>query len=211
MKRILIKGLLILLISATAVAQTGPASQTRNAFAIDTKAGTFGFRLPYAAQAHDIIFFTHGNGVVVKKVEIDQEMLRLGKYTFANSSLPPGDYVVTVISNAQIRYSFNFHNKVPVTTQIIKDSKLMSASFSGSQALTFDPRTHEFIINTDIAFSEGNKIEVYDAQHTLVASQAVSADMIAAKEYAVKALQLQNGIFSVSIDGVEFGSVEYME
>jgi hypothetical protein len=182
-----------------------------DAFEIDQRAKTFSFRLPESVSINDMIFFTRDNGILVKKVEITREILNSARYTFDAGMLPPGNYIITVAGGSKIKYSFKYTNKPSIKTVTIKDSKLMTTSFTGSKALKFNSVSREFAVASDIKFTEGTKIEVFDDKDSLVATSDVTKEMIAAKEYFIKVPQIKNGRYAVSVDGVKFGTVAFAE
>lgn len=211
MKKNILNGLLLICMSTPCFAQTTTANKGADAFEIDQHGKTFGFRLPENAGINDMIFFTHDNGILVKKVEINRDILNSGRYVFDNTMLPPGSYIISVSDGTKIKYSFKYTNKPKINTVTIKDSKLMSTSFTGSKALKFNHISKEFAVVSDISFTEGTKIEIFDDKDGLVASSDVTKEMIASKEYFIKVPQLKNGTYAVSIDGVKFGTVAFAE
>jgi hypothetical protein len=87
----------------------------------------------------------------------------------------------------------------------------MSTSITGSEALRFNHISKEFVVVSDINFTEGTKIEIFDDKDNLVATSDVTKEMITAKEYVIKAPQIKSGKFAVSVDGVKFGIVAFAE
>lgn len=211
MKKNIINGLLLICMSTPCFAQTIQANGNADAFEIDQRAKTFGFRLPESAGINDMIFFTQDNGILIKKVEITREILNDARYIFDTGMLPPGNYIISVANGSKIKYSFKYTNKPKINTVTIKDSKLMSTSVTGSKALRFNHISKEFVVFSDINFTEGTKIEVFDDKDNIVATSDVTKEMITAKEYVIKVPQIKSGKFAVSVDGVKFGTVAFAE
>jgi hypothetical protein len=212
MKKIIAAGLLAMAVYNTSIAQSTQLNQTPDAFRIDQAQKTVVFRLPETANVNDLIFFTRDNGVEVKRIEITREILNLGRYTFAYDTIPIGTYMVLVAGNSRIKYSFEFTNRGKVSAVVVRDAKLInSAVAEPSQALSFNTQTKEFVVSSTIPFREGSQIEVYDSKTNLMISEDVTADMLLAKRFPVKANHLQPGVYYVSVDGVRFGSIDYPE
>lgn len=212
MKKIVAAGLLVIAVCNASMAQNTPLNQTSDAFRIDQAQKTVVFRLPESTNVNDLIFFTRDKGVEVKRIEITREILNMGRYTFAYDTIPIGTYMVLVAGNSRIKYSFQLTNRGHASVEVVRDAKLInSAVAEPSQALSFNAQTKEFVVNSTIPFREGSQIEVFDSKTNLMISEDVTAEMIQAKRFPVKANHLQPGIYYVSVDGVRFGSISYSE
>jgi hypothetical protein len=186
-----------------ATAQHDNTERSLDAFYVDTKANTFAFYLPRATRAGDKITITNEQGIVVRSEEVNNKLLKEQKYTMPTHALAAESYTVAVSSGDRLVHSFIFNNRE--NAEMVPEQK----PEAGSTSFGVNPENGEFSISTHKKIAAGTLLEIYSSNNTLVASAEVTAQMVDAHRYSVKAGALAHGEYVVKVDGRNFGNVRF--